>query len=115
VIELACGTREISHEALDRLDRGMTTSFLRAALVSHGVLAPRGEQTAKLANGTRNVLVRIPTGEDRAHVRAFATWQVGHDLARRERHGQATRSQRPAAFAWSAPPSTSRSSPNRWG
>ena len=91
VIELACGARELSHEGLDGLDRGMTTSFLRAALVSHGVLAPRAEQTAKLANSARHVLACVPTGEGRAHVRAFATWQVQHDLARRERHGQATR------------------------
>lgn len=35
---------------------------------------------------------RLPNGEDRARVRAFAVWQVQHDLKRRERRGQATRS-----------------------
>src|SRR5207302_1602067 len=36
VVEFATGARELSHEALDQLTRGMTTSFLRAALVTHG-------------------------------------------------------------------------------
>lgn len=47
VVELATGSRELSHEGLDKVRRGMTTLFLRAALVTHGVLGPRPEQTAK--------------------------------------------------------------------
>lgn len=91
VVELAAGTRAISHDALDGVDRGQTTLFLRAALVTHGVLEPRPEQSAKLARATQAALPRLAPGEDRAHVRAFAIWQVPHDLARRERRGQTTR------------------------
>ena len=90
VIELAAGARELSHTGLDRVNRGMTTSFLRAALVSHRVLEQRPEQTAKFDRAARIVLGALDAGQDRAHVRAFALWQVQHDLARRERHEQTT-------------------------
>jgi len=91
VVELATGARAISHRALDEVDRGMTTSFLRAALVSHGVLERRGEQTARLERAARAALPQLAAGEDRAQIHAFATWQLQHDLARRERRGQTTR------------------------
>jgi hypothetical protein len=90
VIELATGARELSHEALDQVNRGMTTLFLRAALVTHGVIDPRPEQTAKFGRAASAVVGELPVGEDRAQIRAFSLWQVQHDLARRERHGQAT-------------------------
>jgi len=88
VIELATGAREISHRALDDVERGMTTSFLRAALVTHGVLDPRGEQTAKFERTARSAVNTLPAGEDRSEVRAYSLWQVQHDLARRERRGR---------------------------
>jgi hypothetical protein len=91
IVELASGARAISHRALDEVDRGMTTSFLRAALVSHGVLERRGEQTARLDRAAHAALPQLPPGEDRTRIRAFATWQLQHDLARRERRGQTTR------------------------
>jgi hypothetical protein len=91
VLELASGARPISHAGLDAIDRGMTTAFLRAALVSHGVLDARGEQAAWFERATAGVLANVPAGGDRAHVRSFAVWQVGHDLTRRERRGQTTR------------------------
>jgi len=90
VIELATGARELSHQALDQISRGMTTLFLRAALVTHGVLEPRPEQTARFGRGARAALRDLPVGEDRARIRAFSLWQVQHDLARREHHGRAT-------------------------
>ena len=90
VIELATGARELSHEALDQISRGMTTLFLRAALVTHGVLEPRPEQTARFGRGAPAAVRELPVGEERAQVRAFSLWQVQHDLARRERHGRAT-------------------------
>ena len=88
VIELATGAREISHRALDDVQRGMTTSFLRAALVTHGVLEPRGEQTAKFERTARSAVDTLPAGEDRSQIRAYSLWQVQHDLARRERRGR---------------------------
>jgi hypothetical protein len=36
--ELVRGERELSHEALDQVDRRQSTTYLRAALVRHGVL-----------------------------------------------------------------------------
>ncbi len=90
--ELAAGALAISHEALDALDRGQTTTHLRAALVEHGALPARHEQAAALQRATARALARLPDGEDRAHVRAFATWQVHHHLLRRERRGHTTRS-----------------------
>lgn len=90
VIEIAAGARELSHRALDDVNRGMTTSFLRAALVAHGVLESRPEQTAKFELAAGAVVRKLPASEDRAQIRAFSLWQVQHDLARRERHGQTT-------------------------
>ena len=90
--DLATGTLGISHEALDAVDRGQTTTHLRAALVQHGVLPARHEQAAALQRATARALARLHDGEDCAHVRAFATWQVHHHLLRRERRGQTTRS-----------------------
>jgi hypothetical protein len=88
VVELATGARELSHRGLDDVRRGMTTSFLRAALVTHGVLESRGEQTAKFERAARAKVKELPAGEDRSQVRAFSLWQVQHDLARRERRGR---------------------------
>jgi hypothetical protein len=66
----------------------MTTLFFRAALVTHGVLEPRPEQTTKFGRAAGAVVGGLPAGEDRAQVRAFSIWRVQHDLARRERHGR---------------------------
>lgn len=90
--ELAAGALPISHKALDAVDRGQTTTHLRGALVEHGVLPARHEQAAALGRATVRALARLPDGEDRGHVRAFATWHVHHHLLRRERRGQTTRS-----------------------
>lgn len=78
---------QISHEALD--GAGQAGTYLRAGLVEHGVLAPRAEHE-RLAATIDHQLERLPAGEDRTHLRAYAHWQVVHDLARRERHGTAT-------------------------
>jgi hypothetical protein len=90
VIELATGARELSHRGLDGVNRGMTTLFLRAALVTHGVLEPRPEQTTKFELATNAAVRELPASEDRVQIRAFSLWQVQHDLARRERHGRTT-------------------------
>ena len=91
VIELASGAREVSHAALDQVNRGMTTTFLRAALVTHGVLDARAEQTAKFDLAAARLLGDVPASQDRAQLREFSLWQVQHELARRERHGRTTR------------------------
>lgn len=88
--ELAHGEIELSHEALDAVERGQSTTYLRAALVRAGVLAVRHE-SATLERFIQGQVDRLPEGEDRAMLRAFAVWQVQHDLKRRERRGQTSR------------------------
>jgi hypothetical protein len=41
VLELLGDTLEVTHEALDTVQRGQSTIYLRAALVRHGVLPER--------------------------------------------------------------------------
>lgn len=92
LVELTRGELELSHEGLDTVARGQSTHYLRAALVRAGVLEVRDEQSAKLDAFIRAQVARLPDGEDRARLRAFAVWQIQHDLKRRERRQQATRS-----------------------
>ena len=100
IVELATAARAISHAALDQVDRGMTTSFLRAALVSHGVLEPRGEQAARFDRAARTALPQLAAGDDRTQIRAFSTWRLQHDLTRRERRGQTTRASARASISY---------------
>jgi hypothetical protein len=99
LVELIRGEVELSHEGLDAVQRGQSTAYLRAALIRTGVLTGRAEQTAKLDAFIRAQAARLPDGEDRTRLRAFATWQVQHDLKRRERRGQATRASEKLARA----------------
>jgi hypothetical protein len=66
-------------------------AFLRAKLVESGVLDRRDEASARFAAWQATAVLRIATGTDRAHVRAYATWQVAHQLARTvARRGEAS-------------------------
>jgi len=85
--ELVSGELLLTHQALDQVNRGRTTEYLRARLVKHGALPERSEQSAGLAAYIEQQLVRVPDGPDRLALRRFATWKVQHDLARRERQG----------------------------
>jgi len=89
--ELVTGTIVLSHKALDDLDRGQSTRYLRSALVRHGALPSRNDADA-LTGWIAREIARLPESEDRTHLRAFATWQVQHDLQRRAQRGQAKRS-----------------------
>jgi hypothetical protein len=89
---LVRGELELSHDGLDTVGRGQSTSYLRAALVSTDVLPARFEHTAMLDAFVRARIGGLAEGEDRTQLRAFAIWQAGHDLHRRERHGLTTRS-----------------------
>ena len=57
-------------------------AFVRAALVDAGVLEPRDEYSARFGAWHGQAILEIAAGTDRAHVRAYATWQVAHKLAR---------------------------------
>jgi site-specific recombinase XerC len=97
--DLASGRLELTHETLDTVDRGQSTHYLRAALVRTGVLPARYEQAAKLDAFIRGQTARLPAGEDRTHLRAFAIWQVQHELHRRERRGHVARASEKLARA----------------
>jgi hypothetical protein len=85
--DIASGSIELSHEALDALDRGNSTRDLRAALVHAGVLDGRDESLATMSRWTTDRLGALAPGGDATSVRAFATWKVGRELAaRRARH-----------------------------
>jgi hypothetical protein len=95
--EIAAGTVELSHEALDAVDRGRSTDDLRAALVHASVLDGRDESLALMKRWTADTLGVLASGRDATTARAFATWKVGRELAaRRARQG-------PDAFATRMP------------
>lgn len=91
LVELVTGALALTHEALDGVERGQSTLFLRAALVRHGALGERHEQSAALAAFISREVLRVPDGPDRLTLRTFATWKVQHEFARAERHGRAKR------------------------
>ncbi|MCA1677791.1 MAG: hypothetical protein LC777_01995 [Actinobacteria bacterium] len=92
LVRLARGELELSHEALDELvgEPPSALAFLRAALVEHGVLPARPEPVARLARWAQVQLGVLSESEDRGHLRAYATWKVQRDLARRGARGTLT-------------------------
>jgi len=81
--DLAAGRVELSHQALDALERGKSTEDLRFALVHAGVLEARDEMLASLDRWTSERLATLTPGPDATTLRAFATWKVGRELAAR--------------------------------
>ena len=56
------------------------------------MLDARDESNARFAAWHATAVLRIAPGSDRVHVRAYATWQVAHQLAQTvQRRGEATR------------------------
>lgn len=60
------------------------------ALVYHGVLEPRDEPSAAFDRWHHRALQQISPGPDLAHLRAYATWHVAHELARKTRRASST-------------------------
>jgi hypothetical protein len=85
------GEIEISHRGLDLavVDAPNPVAFVRSKLVASGVLDTRDEASAQFVAWHATAVLRIALGSDRAHVRAYATWQVAHTVGR---HGEASRS-----------------------
>jgi len=81
--DIAAGRVELSHEALDALDRRKSTEDLRAALVHAGVLERRDESLATMKRWTADGLGALAPGPDTTRLRAFATWKVGREFAAR--------------------------------
>lgn len=88
---LARGGVDLSHEALDAAGGGPSIEHLRDALVAQGVLSPRAEQTAAFDRAAVRLLARLPEGEDRTKLRAYASWRQRQHLLLRERRNQTTR------------------------
>jgi len=85
---MIAGNLEIGHETLDELEHGRSdaTTFLRAALVEHGVLPDRPERLERLRRWVEAQLQALPESEDRARVRSYASWKLLRDFARRAEH-----------------------------
>jgi hypothetical protein len=81
---LLAGLIPVSHQGLDEAasEAPSAVAFVRAALVDSGVLEPRDEYSARFAVWHERAVLQIAPGPDRAHVRAYATWHVAHQLAR---------------------------------
>lgn len=94
VEDLLAGRIAVSHAAIDTAQGDASdaraVAFLRAALVCHGALEARDEPSAAFARWKQRATVQIAPGPDRAHVRAYATWQVAHQLARTSQRGRVT-------------------------
>ena len=91
--QLLAGEIQISHQGLDQaaVEAPSPVAFVRAKLVSSGVLEPRDEASARFAAWHATAAGQIAAGADRALVRSYATWHVAHQLAQTvKRHGEAT-------------------------
>ncbi len=83
--EMIAGHLEICHETLDELEhaRSDAITFLRAALVEHGVLPTRPERLERLRRWTETQLQALPESEDRVRLRSYASWKMLRDVAGR--------------------------------
>jgi hypothetical protein len=91
---LLAGEIPVTHHGLDEaaVAAPNPVKFVRATLVAAGVLEPRDEHSARFAGWHAKAVLQIAPGTDRAHVRAYATWQVAHQLARTvQRRGEGHR------------------------
>lgn len=81
---LLAGEIEVSHEGLDEaaIDAPQPVAFLRVKLVNRGVLEPRDEMSVRFGRWYTEAVGQVAAGGDGAHVRAYATWHVAHQLAR---------------------------------
>jgi hypothetical protein len=97
--DLLAGRVELSHEALDALERGKSTEDLRAALVHSGCLPVRDKTQASFDRWLSARLTEVAAGADATAVRTFGVWKVSRELAaRRRRQGH-----RPAPLGGTMP------------
>ena len=82
---VARGDIALTHEALDAHPTRRATDYLRAVLVAQGVLPARDEPLARLERTAAELLTRVPAGEDRRTLTAYATWRILHRARRRAR------------------------------
>ncbi|MEV7958567.1 AMP-binding protein [Streptomyces sp. NPDC058316] len=86
--DLADGTCELSHEALDRRtdeDGSLANDCLRAVLVAAGALTARDEHLARTERWVEQKIVTIEDPDHRNLVAAFVRWPLISGLRRRAR------------------------------
>jgi hypothetical protein len=93
------GELGISHDSLDEHDLGQATAYLRSWLVAHHILAPREERFARYEHWAQHALQALADHPDRAHLTAYARWELGAGYARKLRTGQARQSTHKAYYA----------------
>jgi hypothetical protein len=74
--QMAAGTMDISHQALDAHSRPPAAAFLRAVLVANTVLPARDEKVVATERFLAQTLAGITRDGDRRLVNAYATWRV---------------------------------------
>ncbi|MEU3693800.1 hypothetical protein [Streptomyces narbonensis] len=82
---LVDGSCPLAHEGLDTLLPNKSVAFLRAALVTAGVLPSRDEQFAALERWIASATEAVTDDNERKLVRRFATW---HHLRRLRRESE---------------------------
>lgn len=80
--ELAAGTLELTHEALDARPQTPAVIHLRALLIASGALPERDPELARLQRAITTITVTLEHREDRRLLHAYATWRVLHRLRR---------------------------------
>lgn len=88
VTDLAAGTRELTHEALDAAmtsQKDMAVDYFRAVLVSAGVLPVRDEHMVRLERWIEHKAAAIDDPEDRRLIIAYARWDRVAQIRRRAR------------------------------
>ncbi|MER7118115.1 hypothetical protein ACFQL8_12575 [Streptomyces goshikiensis] len=73
----------VTHEVLDRLPQPRSIRYLRAALVSTGVLAERNELLIRFEEWVNSVVEEVQEPEERQVIRAFTAWFYLRRLRRR--------------------------------
>ncbi|WP_229700341.1 hypothetical protein [Streptomyces kronopolitis] len=88
VTDLAAGTCELTHEALDTRmtsQKDMAVDYFRAVLVSAGVLPVRDEYMVRLERWIEHKAAAIDDPEDRRLIIAYARWDRIAHIRRRAR------------------------------
>lgn len=94
--DLAAGTTDISHDALDAHPRRRGADYLRHVLVAAAVLPARDEPLARIQAWATTLLADVEQPEHRRLLQAYATWQVLRRLRRRA--GRNTTGQSPTSY-----------------
>lgn len=95
--EIASGTLELSHHALDAHSSPRAANFLRHVLVAHGVLPARDDALVGLEEWVTGRLGSPDLCAHAALLRSYGTWRVVRRA--RDRRSSAPRRQAPVAYA----------------